>query len=409
MSMEEETSEVLPEPYPVRDEFPAPRPIAVRSELTVDELIAQAAKVTDAMKRAMVPDVHYGKIPGVQKPSLLKAGAEKLAVLFGLRADYDVLERWDPDSHYYVRAFCTLTRMANDVRIATGFGSCTTRESRYAFRGGQRLCPVCGQPFIYRSKFEPGWYCWNSPEKGKFGCGSKFDAEDPKITEQVIGRVPNEDLADQWNTVLKMAQKRALVAAILNGTAASDVFTQDVEDSSVEAEVAQAEADKTASTTATPPPRVVVPTTWAARIEEADRVMDLPGGSAWRLFRAAVKSATGFDPKDGTTALRQHSQEAHDDSWARLGRVIENLWKAGEKVTFLGVEEITGAWLAEWPELEPIIDEIIPRAERSENAPIDESEPVDKTEPDEESEPLAEFEADEDIPFGDDEKEEERA
>jgi hypothetical protein len=33
------------------------------------------------------------------------------------------------------------------------------------------------------------------------------------------------------NTVLKMADKRALLAAILNGTAASDVFTQDMEES----------------------------------------------------------------------------------------------------------------------------------------------------------------------------------
>ena len=40
------------------------------------------------------------------------------------------------------------------------------------------------------------------------------------------------------NTVLKMADKRALVAAVLNGTGASDVFTQDVED------VGAAAADK---------------------------------------------------------------------------------------------------------------------------------------------------------------------
>jgi hypothetical protein len=40
----------------------------------------------------------------------------------------------------------------------------------------------------------------------------------------------NDDLADSYNTVLKMANKRALVAGILNVTAASDVFTQDLED-----------------------------------------------------------------------------------------------------------------------------------------------------------------------------------
>ena len=42
--------------------------------------------------------------------------------------------------------------------------------------------------------------------------------------------MPNDDLADQYNTVLKMSNKRSLVAAVLNVTAASDIFTQDIED-----------------------------------------------------------------------------------------------------------------------------------------------------------------------------------
>ena len=33
-----------------------------------------------------------------------------------------------------------------------------------------------------------------------------------------------------YNTVLKMAKKRALVDAVLTATAASDIFTQDLED-----------------------------------------------------------------------------------------------------------------------------------------------------------------------------------
>ena len=47
---------------------------------------------------------------------------------------------------------------------------------------------------------------------------------------QVAGRVENSDLADTYNTVLKMAKKRALVDATLTATAASDIFTQDLED-----------------------------------------------------------------------------------------------------------------------------------------------------------------------------------
>lgn len=42
--------------------------------------------------------------------------------------------------------------------------------------------------------------------------------------------VPNKDVAEQVNTIDKMAQKRAFVAAILIATNASDYFTQDMED-----------------------------------------------------------------------------------------------------------------------------------------------------------------------------------
>ena len=48
--------------------------------------------------------------------------------------------------------------------------------------------------------------------------------------EPVLYRVPNPDIADVVNTIQKMAQKRALVAATLIATSASEFFTQDVED-----------------------------------------------------------------------------------------------------------------------------------------------------------------------------------
>jgi hypothetical protein len=43
-------------------------------------------------------------------------------------------------------------------------------------------------------------------------------------------RIPNPDGADVVNTIQKMAQKRALVAATLLATSASEFFTQDIED-----------------------------------------------------------------------------------------------------------------------------------------------------------------------------------
>jgi hypothetical protein len=48
--------------------------------------------------------------------------------------------------------------------------------------------------------------------------------------DTALYRVPNPDVADVVNTIQKMAQKRALVAATLIATSASEFYTQDVED-----------------------------------------------------------------------------------------------------------------------------------------------------------------------------------
>jgi hypothetical protein len=58
----------------------------------------------------------------------------------------------------------------------------------------------------------------------------EFDVNDPAITEQQAGLVANPDIADQVNTVLKIAKKRALVDAVLLAVNASEFFTQDIED-----------------------------------------------------------------------------------------------------------------------------------------------------------------------------------
>ncbi|MFQ5787387.1 MAG: hypothetical protein ACE5H1_05345, partial [Thermodesulfobacteriota bacterium] len=61
------------------------------------------------------------------------------------------------------------------------------------------------------------------------GCGDKFADNNQTITTQKIGRVRNPDIADQINTVLKVAKKRSSVDAALN-FGFSDRFWQDLED-----------------------------------------------------------------------------------------------------------------------------------------------------------------------------------
>lgn len=203
------------------------QPLAMRHELSVEEVLARIHKVHQTMEKAMVQDHHYGVIPGTKKPSLLKPGAELLNVMFRLDPQYQTVDRLEGD-HLTVTSTCTLWHIPTGQRWGSGQGSCSTRESKYAWRDQQRTCPECGKAAIIKGKAEygGGWLCF----KKKEGCGAKYRDGDELIESQATGRIPNPDLPDTWNTVTKMANKRSLVAAVLNVTAASDIFTQDLED-----------------------------------------------------------------------------------------------------------------------------------------------------------------------------------
>lgn len=183
----------------------------------------------------------YGIVPGTSKKTLLKPGAEKLANLFGLTPTFDIIESekdWtgkyhDGEPFFYFLTKCKLWR--GDSLIAEGRGACTSWESKYRYRQANRVCPLCKQETIFKSKPKAGqpqtgregWFCW----KNKGGCGAQFQSGDQSIESQDAGRVANQDVADQLNTILKMADKRAFIAAILIGVNASEFFTQDMEDS----------------------------------------------------------------------------------------------------------------------------------------------------------------------------------
>lgn len=204
---------------------------AVSEERSVEEVLAQMEKVQQLMRSALTKDEHYGVIPGTKKPSLLQPGAQKLCFMFRLIPSFRI-EACDEleNSHREYRIRCQLSHAATGQLVGEGVGSCSTMEAKYRWRSAERSCPACGGEFIKRSKFEKdgdkGWYCY-----GKIGgCGENFVSTDPRIIEQETGRKENPDIADAYNTVLKMAKKRAFVDATLTATAASDIFTQDTED-----------------------------------------------------------------------------------------------------------------------------------------------------------------------------------
>jgi hypothetical protein len=221
-------------------------PLVMRGEMDIS---ATRARVDDFVERIKLMDevvtklmeegdgADYWKIPTAKKPSLLNAGADKLNAFFGYAPSFEVVDSFlDKLTWVYsVKYRCILTHRDSGVVVGEGIGSCTNRESKYYYRGGERVCPKCGKPFIKKSKYpprgaahgtEPGWYCYSKLG----GCGEEFAVNDPAIVDQSAVKAVNPDLADTLNTIDKMAQKRSKVAAVLNVTGLTRKYTQDVED-----------------------------------------------------------------------------------------------------------------------------------------------------------------------------------
>lgn len=203
---------------------------AVQQEetLSIERLKGQVNLIQHVMREVMHKDEHYGVIPGCLKPSLLKPGAEKLSLTFRLAPSYDWTEKEMPNGHREYVMRCVLKHIESNKVFGEGVGSCTTMEAKYRFRKAEQKCPECGKDTIIKGKKEygGGWLCFQK----KGGCGAKFKDGDERIENQEMGRVEHDNPADYYNTVIKMAKKRAHVDAVLTATAASDIFTQDVED-----------------------------------------------------------------------------------------------------------------------------------------------------------------------------------
>ena len=210
------------------------QPTQFMPAMSIELAVERYNAVTEFVGRVLRRDVDYGVIPGTDKFTLLKPGAEKLTTFFGLSTRFQLIERiedWTGDEHggepfFYYLYRCQLAR--GDLLVAEADGSCNSREQKYRWREAQRTCPECGQAAIIkgREEYGGGWVCFRK----RGGCGAKFLTGDASIESQQTGRIANPDIADQVNTIQKMGQKRALVAATLLAVNASEFFTQDVED-----------------------------------------------------------------------------------------------------------------------------------------------------------------------------------
>jgi hypothetical protein len=149
--------------------------------------------------------------------------------VFRLRPEYEIRRTDLYNGHREYEVTCTLYHIPTGQSVGQGVGSATTMEGKYRYRGGEK--EGTGKPV-------PKEY-WNLKKEGRLeeakamigGAGFAPGKINGAWEICSIGEKQEHDNpADYYNTVLKMAKKRAHVDAILTATAASDIFTQDVED-----------------------------------------------------------------------------------------------------------------------------------------------------------------------------------
>jgi len=202
--------------------------LRVSSGLALDamdpsELVQQVKLIQQVMESVMKKDEHYGVIPGTgTKPSLLKPGAEKLGFVFRLMPKFEVTTTDMGNDHREVQVVCNLEQIHTGRFFGSGVGSCSTMEGKYRFRSEVVEGPD-GNPLPVPKSY------WESRDPKVIG-GAWFGVKKRDKQWVITHKVEHDNPADYYNTVLKMAKKRAHVDAILTATAASDIFTQDVED-----------------------------------------------------------------------------------------------------------------------------------------------------------------------------------
>lgn len=209
--------------YDERSSALLPMPVDVRL------VVARYQAVQDIVQQVFKDDVHFGKIPGTgDKKTLLKPGFDALCLAFQFSPDFvKQPESIETDRFINLVYKCVLTSASGRV-VATGIGSCNSKEEKYRWINSARKCPTCGKEAIAKSKEEwgGGWYC----NAKKDGCGAKFKKGEPSIESQEAGRKENDNAWNNHNTLTKMGQKRAAMAAIITACGLSGDFTQDVED-----------------------------------------------------------------------------------------------------------------------------------------------------------------------------------
>lgn len=174
----------------------------------VSSIVGTLNKITQvqaAVQKELKQGHDYDTIPGTSKPTLLKPGAEKLLMMFGLTSEYEFLDKiedYDKGIFAYTMK-CILSR--NGQKITEGVGSCNSKENKYRWR-------------------------WIKEDDLPLGVDKDSLKKKTNNWGKTEYQMENDEIYSQANTILKMAKKRAQVDATLTVASLSELFTQDMED-----------------------------------------------------------------------------------------------------------------------------------------------------------------------------------
>jgi len=169
-----------------------PQIVSALPPFSVTDIRKRTKAIQEVMRGVMKEGTHFGTIPGTPKPSLWKAGAEVLCMTFRLAP---LLESRVTVDDPEVEWAYTSTKRDGSIVCGTCVG----------FFEVEATCIVQGPSGEVLSR-----------------CSARCNNREVKYRTLSV--------FDIRNTILKMAEKRAFVSAVLMATGASDIFTQDIED-----------------------------------------------------------------------------------------------------------------------------------------------------------------------------------
>ena len=164
--------------------------IPVNLDVEIDKAIQMRDTFNKLFNTLLQQGIDFDRIPGSEKPTLLKPGADLLCQVFHFASGepkiLSFLEDFDKGILSYTVSIPIAHRETGTI-VGVGIGSANSYEVKYKYRyvdseGGEKV------------------------------------------------RVENPEPADQQNTLVKMAAKRAYIDGVLKATGASRMFTQDIED-----------------------------------------------------------------------------------------------------------------------------------------------------------------------------------